>query len=86
MSILNHPQTQQFLNQIIFWDAKRPITKKVLNRIDIAALIAHLSPDSLRSMTRDLLYKLQTPSEHISDVEYDTAIRRYGERLNVPPR
>ncbi len=32
---LNHPQTIQFLTSVIFADAKRPITKRLLQRIDM---------------------------------------------------
>jgi len=33
--ILNHKITQEFLNSIIFFDSKRPITKDILMRIDL---------------------------------------------------
>lgn len=37
-AMLNDPLCQAFLQRIIFWDAKRPITKRVLQRIDLRAL------------------------------------------------
>lgn len=40
--ILNHAITQDFLNVIVFKDAKRPITKKRLQRLDLTAILAHI--------------------------------------------
>jgi hypothetical protein len=37
--LLNNPQCLDLLNSIIFWDAKRPITKKLLQRLDLLALL-----------------------------------------------
>jgi len=39
---LNHPYTQSFINSIIFFDAKRVITKDILMRIDIAEAIKNI--------------------------------------------
>ena len=35
LSLHNHKITQEFLNSIIFFDSKRPITKDILMRIDL---------------------------------------------------
>lgn len=37
-ALLNSTLCQDFLQSIIFWDAKRPITKKILQRIDLTVL------------------------------------------------
>ena len=34
-SLLEHEKTKMFLNSIIFWDSKRPITTEVLNSLDL---------------------------------------------------
>jgi hypothetical protein len=44
---LNHPLAQQFIESIAFRDAKRPITKSVLSRINIGTLLQSLSSDEL---------------------------------------
>ena len=40
-SLLNNPICLDFLHSIAFWDAKRPITKKILQRIDLCALLRY---------------------------------------------
>lgn len=40
--LLNSEPAQQFYQSLIFWDAKRPITAKILGRLDLLALAAEL--------------------------------------------
>jgi hypothetical protein len=40
--LLNSKPAGEFLSSLIFWDAKRPITSGVLQRLDLAALAHHL--------------------------------------------
>jgi hypothetical protein len=40
---LNHPVAKRFIDSIVFWDAKRPITKALLQRLDFAVLIRSFS-------------------------------------------
>ena len=40
--LLNSDPAQQFFSSIIFWDAKRPITIKILRRLDLMALAEEL--------------------------------------------
>ncbi len=37
-SLLNHPIAQEFYQSLIFWEAKRPITKHVLEQLDLSKL------------------------------------------------
>jgi hypothetical protein len=46
-SILNDPLCLGLINTLIFWDAKRPVTKKLLQRVDLKALLIHLDRSSL---------------------------------------
>lgn len=46
-SLLKHPLCMDFLNAVVFWDAKRPITKKLLQRIDLRALLQHVEQSEL---------------------------------------
>jgi hypothetical protein len=38
-ALLNAPQCTEFLNSIVFWDAKRPVKKSVLQRINLGAIL-----------------------------------------------
>lgn len=46
-SLLNHPKCLNFIASLAFSDAKRPITKKLLQQIDIKALLNKVDPNSL---------------------------------------
>ncbi len=52
---LNHIVAKRFLKSITFDDAKRPFTKNLLSRIDIASLMAYLPQEELRVGIKDLL-------------------------------
>ena len=41
-ALLNDPACLSFLNSLVFLDSKRPITKKVLQRLDLAALLSRV--------------------------------------------
>lgn len=47
MLLLNSKKVQDFLTSIVFLDAKRPYTKKVLERIDFGKIVESLSIDDL---------------------------------------
>lgn len=42
-SLLNSPAAQEFLDSLIFWDSKRPITIDVLRRLSLTALARELA-------------------------------------------
>jgi hypothetical protein len=67
MLLLNSEKTQLFLASIAFLDAKRPYTKKVLERIDFDKIIASISIDELIE-TEECL----SLSSHISLPMYDS--------------
>lgn len=46
-ALLNHPTCTDLIGALVFWDAMRPITKKLLQRLDLAALAARLDPAEL---------------------------------------
>jgi hypothetical protein len=46
-ALLNEPACLSFLNSLIFLDSKRPITKKVLQRLDLAALLRQVDRRAL---------------------------------------
>jgi hypothetical protein len=44
-ALLNSEIAQHFLHSFIFWDAKRPITAKILNKLNLYALARELGHD-----------------------------------------
>lgn len=46
-AILSGADVRSFISAVTFSDAKRPINKKVLQRIDLAAVVAHTDRDAL---------------------------------------
>lgn len=48
-SLLNDPVCLDLIQSMVFWDSKRPITKKLLQRIDLKALLNHVERQSLLS-------------------------------------
>lgn len=60
---LNHPITIRFLNSITFWDSKRPITKGLLSRINLDALIERLPEPDIRHRTEKILDELAANGE-----------------------
>jgi hypothetical protein len=46
-ALLNHPTCTDLIDSLVFWDAMRPITKKLLQRLDLAALAARCDPADL---------------------------------------
>ncbi len=49
-NFLNDPVCLNYLNSIVFLDAKRPITKKLLQRIHIPSLIKRAEPDAVHEL------------------------------------
>ena len=54
MLLLNSAKVQMFLKSIAFLDAKRPYTKKVLERIDFEKIVKRLSLDELSQTEQEL--------------------------------
>ena len=54
MLLLNSKKVQGFLKSITFLDAKRPYTKKVLERIDFFKIVNSLIFDELKRTEQDL--------------------------------
>lgn len=64
--LLNSTKVQEFLSNIAFIDAKRPYTKKVLERIDFDRIVEYLTMDDLRGTEKGL--KL---SSYVTQTMYD---------------
>lgn len=60
VTLLNHPMCRNFIQSIIFLDAKRPVTKKLLQRINLNALIDHVDRQPLLEDANSKLERLET--------------------------
>ncbi len=60
VSLLNDPVCLDLLSSIAFWDAKRPITKKLLQRIDLLALLRHTEREPLLDRANIELARLES--------------------------
>ena len=56
---LNSDACRSFVNSLIFLDSKRPITKKVLQRLDLSALLRHLDRNALLKSVNEKLAALE---------------------------
>jgi hypothetical protein len=61
-AIMNHSITQQFIRSTMFPDAKRPIIKRLLQRIDLFAVLQHVDRDSILKAADEELRKLDSNS------------------------
>jgi hypothetical protein len=57
---LNQPLAQEFLGSVVFWDAKRPITKALLKRVDLNALLEAIPANELKLKAQVILDGLET--------------------------
>lgn len=68
VSLLNSPLIVQFLKSVVFLDAKRPYTKDVLMRIDLARAAAQLSFDDIQALWRRVSYR---PQASVKEADYE---------------
>lgn len=65
-ALLNDPRCYALINSLVFWDSKRPITKKILQRIDLRALIAHVDHGRVLDHADRELQSMGVGMEHIA--------------------
>ncbi|MBN1947564.1 MAG: hypothetical protein JW797_17985 [Bradymonadales bacterium] len=63
--LLNHPTCLGFLDSLLFRDAKRPVTKRLLQRIDLKALIRHLGPDQTIGLALAQIHQVVPDPENL---------------------
>lgn len=56
LKVLQSPQAQEFFAARIFWDAKRPISKATLQKLDLASLVAELDGTPRRPQKQQSLF------------------------------
>ena len=78
MLLLNNEQIQKFLSGITFADAKRPYTKKVLQRIDFHKVVDAISFDEVKQTERNLFL-----SEYAEEQMYQEFIRLVRGKSNL---
>ena len=54
-ALLNSTTCQRAIESLAFWDAKRPITKKLLQRIDLAAVARMTSRTELKALAKEAM-------------------------------
>lgn len=62
-SLLSDPLCKDLIHSMIFWDSKRPVTKRLLQRIDLGALLKRVSHRALLSRAEEELVKLVPPQK-----------------------
>jgi hypothetical protein len=63
-AVFNRPETRQFIDAVAFWDSKRPVTKKLLQRVDVERLIDYVGVDAIQEDARvQLSYVQKTSTE-----------------------
>ena len=76
-ALLNHLLTRRFIESIVFWDAKRPITKTLLRRINLGALARRTPAKDIRKSAENILRvlsgggrpkKMPPPSEVVASL------------------
>lgn len=65
-SLLNNPICLEFINSHIFVDAKRPITKKLLQRIDLKALLNHVQIEPLLIQANTEFQRFRNQSDRLA--------------------
>lgn len=73
--MLNSQPVQQFLQTVVFTDAKRPYTKHVLMRIDLARAANQLSLQELCAFWTSMGYE---PQESVAESDY----QEYRQKLS----
>ena len=64
-SLLDAAATGQLLRAIVFWDNKRPLTKKVLQRVDLCAVLRQSDPDDIARSAGAKLAGIGMNGEHV---------------------
>lgn len=62
-ALLNCPEARGFIESVVFWDAKRPITKKLLDRLSPVRLLECADRSSVEETALAELEKLQSDAD-----------------------
>jgi hypothetical protein len=84
-ALLQTESARDFFHALAFWDAKRPITKKLLQRIDLPAIANHSEAIEIAEIARGLLEELEN-GEHYSQAILLAAVERLKDVWNKKDR
>jgi len=80
--------TKRLYKSIIFWDAKRPVTKTILSQIDVVKLIDQMDVNELRVGAQSILDSIHStvdlPSTSDAIIERLSAGSRHKKPENLP--
>lgn len=79
-SLLNSELVKRLLRAIVFADAKRPYTKEVLMRIDLARVALSISLQSIRGFWTNIGYRIKLPVTEFDYEEYKQRLMTRQER------
>lgn len=74
-ALLSHRSTQEFILSTMFSDAKRPVTKRLLQRIDLIAVLSRVDRESILEAAEEELAKLH--------FEFDSSMNGWPDDLSV---
>jgi len=60
-ALLNDPICLDLVRSMVFWDSKRPITKRLLQRLDLTALLGQVDHQSIVSRAETILDRIGKP-------------------------
>jgi len=89
LSLLNDQLCHDFLQSIVFWDAKRPVTKKLLQRVNLEALLDQVDKQALLTRASSILKRLGSTIDDLWPDDLNFFFKAYsldGEDKRVPRR
>jgi hypothetical protein len=81
-SLLSDQLCQDFLQFIIFWDAKRPITKKLLQRVDLVTLLDRVDKQALLTRATSVLERLGYAMDDVWPDDLSAFLKAYSDGEN----
>lgn len=84
-ALLNHSETRRFIDATAFWDSKRPITKRLLQRIDPLNVLEHVGVDAVARAATEELQRLPEPPAHPTwtEVAFAMAAQKLEPQLSL---
>lgn len=74
-SLLDSTSCQYWIDSLAFWDSKRPITKKLLSKIDLWSLVEKEDPGQARAVANHALASAQVHQRILTDAEFVGLVR-----------
>jgi hypothetical protein len=78
MALLEHTSTQTFIHSILFTDTMRPITKRLLQRVDLRCVFTHAIAYDIRSAAQTILAANSLPVHWSDDADIESLFLEYS--------